>query len=256
MVNDLPGWVDWPLRIVMQVGSLAAVPVAVGAALAARRPRMARDLALAAPGAWFAAKLVKAVVGRGRPGSLLADVIHHGHIDTGLGFPSGHAAVAGALAGAVGPYLGRTGRRVAWGVVLLVALGRLYVGAHLPADVVGGAALGWGCAARALQLFGGSGGVTVCYVLALYTSLLAFHVSVPVLQVTAVYLGAAAVASVAPTPGGLGAMEAALVAGLTAFGAPTAPAIAGVLGFRLVTFWLPTLPGWLVFRRLARHDAI
>jgi glycosyltransferase 2 family protein len=45
-------------------------------------------------------------------------------------------------------------------------------------------------------------------------------------------------------------MEAALVAGLTAVGAPTGPAVAGVLVFRLLTFWLPILPGWLACRAL------
>ena len=106
---------------------------------------------------------------------------------------------------------------------------------------------------KAAQLFGGSAGITVFNVLALTAALEAFHSPLPILEVTAVYLGSAAIASAAPTPGGLGAMEAALVAGLTGLGAPSGPAIAGVLGYRLVTFWLPILPGWLVFRRLVRE---
>jgi len=48
----------------------------------------------------------------------------------------------------------------------------------------------------------------------------------------------------------------ALVAGLTAQGAPAGPAIAGVLVFRLPTFWLPIAPGWFAFRRLRRSGAI
>ena len=72
----------------------------------------------------------------------------------------------------------------------------------------------------------------------------------------AVYLAGAAVASISPTPGGLGAMEAALVAGLTAVGAPTGPAVAGVLAFRLLTFWLPILPGWLAYRALSAAGTI
>jgi undecaprenyl-diphosphatase len=109
---------------------------------------------------------------------------------------------------------------------------------------------------RALQLFGGSAGVTGFYLLAFFASLEAFRTSLPLLEVTAVFLGAAAVASVAPTSGGLGAMEAALVAGLSAFGASLGPAIAGVLAFRLVTFWLPILPGWMMFRHLTRREVI
>jgi undecaprenyl-diphosphatase len=51
-------------------------------------------------------------------------------------------------------------------------------------------------------------------------------------------------------------MEAALVAGLTAIGAAAGPAVAGVLAFRLLTFWLPILPGWLAFAWLQRSDRI
>jgi glycosyltransferase 2 family protein len=75
-------------------------------------------------------------------------------------------------------------------------------------------------------------------------------------HVAVVYLGGSALAAAAPTPGGLGAMEAALVAGLTAFGLASGPAIIGVLAFRLVTFWLPILPGWLAFRSLRRTQVI
>ena len=51
-------------------------------------------------------------------------------------------------------------------------------------------------------------------------------------------------------------MEAALVVGLTAAGAQTGPAVAGVLAFRLLTFWLPILPGWLAYRRLRAAETI
>ena len=56
---------------------------------------------------------------------------------------------------------------------------------------------------------------------------------------------AATIAAVSPTPGGLGAMEAALVAALTRLGVEAGSAVAAALTFRLVTFWLP-LPvgGW------------
>jgi undecaprenyl-diphosphatase len=103
---------------------------------------------------------------------------------------------------------------------------------------------------KAAQLLGGSIGVTLSYALALAGCLAAFDAHPPLVGTVAVYLAGAAVASVSPTPGGLGAMEAALVAGLTALGVPTGPAVAGVLAFRLLTFWLPILPGWLAYRAL------
>jgi len=109
---------------------------------------------------------------------------------------------------------------------------------------------------RAAQLLGGSVGVTLTYALTLAGCLAAFNVHVPLADTVAVYLAGAAVASVSPTPGGLGAMEATLVAGLTAVGAPAGPAVAGVLAFRLLTFWLPILPGWLAYRVLRAAGTI
>jgi glycosyltransferase 2 family protein len=109
---------------------------------------------------------------------------------------------------------------------------------------------------KAAQLLGGSAGVTLSYALTLACCLAAFGVHLPLASTVAVYLVGAAVASVSPTPGGLGAMEAALVVGLTAAGAPTGPAVAGVLAFRLLTFWLPIPPGWLAYRALRADGTI
>jgi undecaprenyl-diphosphatase len=109
---------------------------------------------------------------------------------------------------------------------------------------------------KAAQLFGGSAAITTLYMLALWASLHAAHSGLPIITVAAVYLGSAAIASAAPTPGGIGAMEAVLVAGLTGLGAAAGPAIAGVLAFRFVTFWLPILPGWLVLRGLQRQGVL
>lgn len=94
------------------------------------------------------------------------------------------------------------------------------------------------------------------YVLALTASLRAFDASLALPTVIGVYLVSSAVGSVAPTPGGLGAVEAALLGGLTATGVPVAAALAAVLAFRVVTFWLPAPVGWLAFVQLQRRQAI
>ena len=70
------------------------------------------------------------------------------------------------------------------------------------------------------------------------------------------YIGAAAIAAAAPTPGGLGAIEAALVAGLTGVGMQGGPAVSAVLLYRLATYWLPVAPGWLSWRALLRRDYV
>jgi glycosyltransferase 2 family protein len=59
-----------------------------------------------------------------------------------------------------------------------------------------------------------------------------------------------------PTPGGLGAVEAALTAGLSTIGIATAVAVPAVLLFRLVSFWLPILPGWLLWTQLQRRNIL
>ena len=70
------------------------------------------------------------------------------------------------------------------------------------------------------------------------------------------YLGASLIAAAAPTPGGLGALEAALVAGFTGVGMEPGLAVAVVLSYRLVTYWLPILPGWISFHVLERRNLI
>ena len=70
------------------------------------------------------------------------------------------------------------------------------------------------------------------------------------------YLLASAVASAAPTPGGLGAVEAALIAALVAAGVDNAVAVPAVFLFRLATFWLPIAPGWLAFTALRRQGFV
>jgi uncharacterized protein (TIRG00374 family) len=93
-------------------------------------------------------------------------------------------------------------------------------------------------------------------VLALDASLRAFSVTPPLAGLVVVYLVASTVGSAAPTPGGLGAVEAALVGGLTATGVPVATALAAVLVFRTATFWLPAPVGWVAFVALQRARRI
>jgi glycosyltransferase 2 family protein len=109
---------------------------------------------------------------------------------------------------------------------------------------------------RAAWLILGAAGVTTAYTLTLAASLHAFTGDVPLMRVAAVYLAGMAAASASPTPSGLGAVEAALTAGLTVMGIPLPQALAGVLTFRLVTYWLPILPGLVAYRILRRLQAV
>jgi uncharacterized protein (TIRG00374 family) len=71
-----------------------------------------------------------------------------------------------------------------------------------------------------------------------------------------VYLAGNAVGSAAPIPGGLGAVEAVLSAGLTAMGVPAHQAIPAVLVFRTATFWLPIPAGWVAYVALRRSGTL
>jgi len=105
-------------------------------------------------------------------------------------------------------------------------------------------------------LFGGSALITLAYIAALAASVQAFGGGPGLVVLGAVYLAAAALAAAAPTPGGLGAIEAALVAGLTGVGMQPGPAVSAVLLYRLATYWLPVLPGWLSWRSLQRRGYV
>ena len=157
LINQLPGALGPPITAIMQLGSLGAVPLAAGVALAYRRFRFAFDLAVAGSLAWILARLVKELVERGRPATLIDHVLIRDVAASGHGFPSGHAAVAAALATVASPYLGRWGRRAAWAAVGVVAVARIYVGAHLPTDAFGGVVLGWTVGAGLHLLLGAPG---------------------------------------------------------------------------------------------------
>jgi uncharacterized protein (TIRG00374 family) len=105
-------------------------------------------------------------------------------------------------------------------------------------------------------LLGGSAILTLSYVLAVYFSTVAFGGGLNLAEVGAAYLVGAAIATVAPTPGGLGALEAAVIAGLVSAGMSNATAVPAVFLFRLATYWLPILPGYLAFHHLRREDFI
>lgn len=144
-IVDLPYAFQLLLFPLQQAGTLVAVPIA-----AAILWRLARDwrppagLMIGGVGlGWGLAKLIKELVARGRPSDVLDDVLlGFGAPSSGLGFPSGHAVVVFVIAVSLSPYLRRPWRWAVYGLAVTTCLGRVITTAHLPLDVLGGAAYG------------------------------------------------------------------------------------------------------------------
>jgi membrane-associated phospholipid phosphatase len=81
-------------------------------------------------------------VERRRPGALLEDVIARGVPLDGLAFPSGHAVIAFGVVVLVAPHLRRGWTVAVLALAVLNSVSRVYLGAHAPLDLVGGAAVG------------------------------------------------------------------------------------------------------------------
>ncbi|MFE7029914.1 YbhN family protein [Streptomyces sp. NPDC057621] len=116
---------------------------------------------------------------------------------------------------------------------------------------------------RPQKLITGIGGMlllTACFVMCLDASIRAFGSedmpAISIASVAVVFLAGNALGSAAPTPGGVGAVEATLTVGLIAVGLPKEVAAPAVLLYRLLTLWLPVLPGWLFFNHLTRKGAL
>ncbi|WP_024801515.1 lysylphosphatidylglycerol synthase transmembrane domain-containing protein [Nocardia sp. BMG51109] len=110
---------------------------------------------------------------------------------------------------------------------------------------------------RLAMIVGGCAAITLGAAGALWASIEAFGGSTTFVTVTMATMVGGTLASAAPTPGGVGAVEAALIGLLAgAFGVPQAIAVPAVLLYRVLTCWLPVFGGWLIMRRLTSRDMI
>jgi membrane-associated phospholipid phosphatase len=142
-VNDLPTQLRHVLWILNQYGTVVTIPIASALALLFRRWLLAVSLAISGVGVYLLSKVIKEFVGRGRPAALVDGVAERETFASGsLGYPSGHAAVAWAITLILLPRVRRTWQIAAIALAMVVPVVRMYVGAHLPLDLIGGAALG------------------------------------------------------------------------------------------------------------------
>jgi membrane-associated phospholipid phosphatase len=146
-VNGLPDGLYRPMLAFQYLGVLAMPLVVAVGALAFRRWRLTAALVLVVPLKLATERVVKLLVARERPGSTVPEAVLRGVHPAGLSFVSGHAIITFAIAGLLALVLPRRWAVVAFVLATLNGVARVYLGAHNPLDVVGGAAVGLAIAA-------------------------------------------------------------------------------------------------------------
>lgn len=109
---------------------------------------------------------------------------------------------------------------------------------------------------RAAALWLGSASLPLFHALVLFAILRSLEVSLTIGTVLVLYVGVSALTAVLPSPGAIGGLDVALIAGLTATGASSAVAVGAVLGYRIITVWLPLLPAACTFAVVLRRQII
>ncbi len=99
-------------------------------------------------------------------------------------------------------------------------------------------------------------GVTLGYGLCFYFTALALNVHLSAFQTFLVLTAGVLFASITPTPGGIGGAEAGLVGVLHATGIDIHQAVSLAIAYRFISFWLPILPGYLVFGKMRRLEIL
>lgn len=141
-INGWPSWLYLPFYLITQLGSIYMLGLLLLIYLVRQHHHIVIRLLMSGTLAYLLAGFCKSLWGRARPHELLPDILTLDYFQ-GAGFPSGHVALAAALAFTMGRYLGKRYWWLVTAWIVGVGLSRIYLGVHLPLDIVGGIAIGW-----------------------------------------------------------------------------------------------------------------
>ncbi len=142
-INALPDLLEPPLWFAQLTGVLVAPAVVAALAFYTGRSRLAIGLLLLIPAKLVVEReVLKEIVYQPRPGARWPETILRDVPTLGAGFPSGHAILLFGTVALLGPYLRRRARMTVLSIAVVAALARVYLGAHTPLDVIGGAGAG------------------------------------------------------------------------------------------------------------------
>ena len=140
-INGWPERWYYPLLIVTALGSVWMAAATIAVAFFAQFYRLAWRLALSILTAGALVASAKHVVARARPEGLFGGM-HERIVELGMGFPSWHAAATTVITLTLLPYMRGKWRLLVPLLIVAVSLSRLYLGVHIPLDIIGGIALG------------------------------------------------------------------------------------------------------------------
>ncbi len=142
-INGLPNFLTYPMIAIQYTGLLIAPIAAALVAVIYKKYLLAVLLLLIMPAKIFAEKIIKSNFQRERPKVYIDDAILRGDVQaSGLSFTSGHAIIIFAIVTLATPFVPKMWRFVLWGIAIVCIIARMYLGAHLPLDVLGGAIIG------------------------------------------------------------------------------------------------------------------
>lgn len=142
-IYDRPEYIHPLVFVVTQAGTIHVLAILLIIAFLIKNYALLTKLLMTSTLAFLLSGFAKDIWGRIRPNEVIVGVENLDYIVRGPGFPSGHMALATAMALVINNYLPKRLRWITWIWIIGVGYSRVYLGIHAPLDIVGGFAIGW-----------------------------------------------------------------------------------------------------------------